>query len=65
MSGIASDKNQTTKDYEIKNVPTEEIEKRHFVNKNLKGEDTNFVAINQNEDVTILYFYSIALFEKN
>jgi len=68
MSGVASDKNKTTKDYEIDNIPqekTENIEKKHFVNKNLKGEDAHYVTINQEEDVFNIFIFTLALFKKN
>ena len=57
MTGVNSDKTKTTKEeYEIGTKgPIEEIEKRHFVNKNLKDSDNNFVGLNQNEDVIIIY----------
>jgi hypothetical protein len=52
ITGVNSDKNKTTRDYETSTpvVVEEEIEKRQFTNKQQGGEK-QFVGLNQNEDV--------------
>ena len=68
MTGVASDKTQAkTKDYDITSTatPQEDIQKVQYTNKNLKQTDTNFVGLNQNEDVRVSFKYILALFQKN